>query len=349
MKALLLEAYGRFSYTDMPDPELSNDDVLVRVERCGICGSDVHGMDGSSGRRIPPVIMGHEASGVVCEVGGRVSDYSVGERVTFDSTVYCGSCRFCSEGRVNLCERREVLGVSCDEYRRHGAFADYVAVPARTIYRLPDAVSFDQAALVEPISIAMHATELAGNMMSRRVVVIGAGVIGTCITSLVVASGCASCVVIDPDASRRARAMRIGADAAVDPAEGVDASGEPADLVFEAVGIPATVEASLQSVRKGGTVVLVGNITPRVEFGLQSVVTREIAVLGSCGSAGEYPMCLSLLERGMIPVDEMISQVAPLASGAGWFERLAAGESGLLKVLLVPEVATQRPNESPGA
>ena len=157
MKALVLEEYNQLVFKEVPEPSIGPDDVLVQVKACGICGSDVHGMDGSTGRRIPPVIMGHEAAGIVSQTGAHVTDYQPGDRVTFDSTVYCGACSYCRLGKINLCENRRVLGVSCDEYRQNGAFADYVAVPRHILYRLPDGITFEQAAMVEACSIAFHA------------------------------------------------------------------------------------------------------------------------------------------------------------------------------------------------
>ncbi|MEM6915768.1 MAG: alcohol dehydrogenase catalytic domain-containing protein, partial [Verrucomicrobiota bacterium] len=129
MKALTLTDYNQFEFGEAPDPEVEENEVLISVKACGICGSDIHGMDGSSGRRIPPIIMGHEASGEIAAMGSAVTGWSIGDRVTFDSTVYCEDCEICNNGQVNLCPERMVLGVSCNEYRRHGAFAEFVKVP----------------------------------------------------------------------------------------------------------------------------------------------------------------------------------------------------------------------------
>ena len=149
MKALTLESYNNFSYNDVPDPVYGDDDVLIRVNSCGICGSDIHGMDGSSGRRIPPIIMGHEASGTIESVGKNVHSWKSGDRVTFDSTIYCGKCDYCNNGQVNLCENRRVIGVSPGSYKQNGAFAELVSIPARILYKLPDSLSFEEAAFVE--------------------------------------------------------------------------------------------------------------------------------------------------------------------------------------------------------
>src|SRR5499425_1477348 len=148
MKALLLSEYRQLQIADLPVPEPGPDEVLIRVAACGICGSDVHGYDGSSGRRIPPIVMGHEAAGRIAAVGTDVKGLTEGDRVTFDSTIFCGVCAYCRRGEVNLCDHRQVLGVSCSDYRRAGAFAEYVAVPSRIVYRLPDALSFSEAAML---------------------------------------------------------------------------------------------------------------------------------------------------------------------------------------------------------
>jgi hypothetical protein len=160
MNALLLKDYMNLELVQMPVPEAGPEDVLVRVRACGICGSDVHGFDGSTGRRIPPLVMGHEAAGEIAQTGAGVHDWRVGERVTFDSTIYCSQCFYCARGERNLCQNRQVLGVPPGPYRRHGAFAEYVVVPRRILYRLPDNLSFEHAAMIEAVSVAVHAVSL---------------------------------------------------------------------------------------------------------------------------------------------------------------------------------------------
>src|SRR5690242_21009514 len=136
MKALLLRQYRHLELTDLPSPTPSSGEVLIRVAACGVCGSDVHGYDGSSGRRIPPLVMGHEAAGTIAALGANVKGFSVGDRVTVDSTVSCGQCSYCRRGEINLCDNRQVLGVSCGDYSRAGAFAEFVVVPAGIVYKL---------------------------------------------------------------------------------------------------------------------------------------------------------------------------------------------------------------------
>src|SRR5450755_2653524 len=211
MKALVLKDYRRFAVEDFAVPVLQSDEVLVRVRACGICGSDVHGMDGSSGRRIPPIVMGHEAAGEISKTGSGVTGWKTGDRVTFDSTVYCGDCWYCRRGRINLCENRRVLGVSCGEYRRHGAFAEYVAVPQRILYRLPDALSFEQAAMVEAVSVAMHAVKRTPLSEDALVLVVGTGMIGLLVVQVLRAKGCKTIIAIDLEETKLPLAKKLGA------------------------------------------------------------------------------------------------------------------------------------------
>ncbi|MGA2481121.1 MAG: galactitol-1-phosphate 5-dehydrogenase [Spirochaetia bacterium] len=343
MKALVLEEYLKFAYRDVDDPTIGADEVLIEVKACGICGSDVHGVDGSTGRRIPPIIMGHEASGIIRERGKGVTEWARDERVTFDSTIYCGVCWHCRRGEINLCDNRRVLGVSCPEYRRHGAFAQYVVVPKHILYRIPPEVDFIHAAMVEPLSIAMHAVSLARPCIGETAAVIGAGTIGILIIQALRAAGCKAVIAVDTDAGKLAGARRAGADVALAPTAAEFAEtirshteGRGVDVALEAVGVTASVRTTVEVLRKGGRMVLVGNFTPDVTFPLLSVVTREIAVTGSCNSRGDYPTCLDLIARKRVDVDLVYSGHAPLAEGAAWFEKLRTPGSKLMKVVLEP-------------
>jgi L-iditol 2-dehydrogenase len=343
MKALVLEKYNHFVYQDVPEPRIGPQDVLVRVKACGICGSDVHGMDGSTGRRIPAVIMGHEAAGVITEVGSDVTGWQPGDRVTFDSTIYCGTCHFCRQGLVNLCDDRRVLGVSCDEYRQDGAFAEYVAVPQHILYRLPQGLSFAQAAMTEALSIAFHALGRTPITLNDTAVVVGTGMIGLLVVQTLRIAGCGRIIAVDLDPARLELARELGADVELrsDQADVVAevlalTGGRGADVAFEVVGITPTLELATRCLRKGGALTLVGNLAPKTEFLLQSVVTRQLTLYGSCASCGEYPACLDMMARGTINVDALISAVAPLSEGAAWFQRLYEGEPGLMKVILEP-------------
>ncbi len=343
MKALTLTGTSQFTYGDAPEPDMAEDEVIIKVDACGICGSDVHGMDGSTGRRIPPVIMGHEAAGTIVRAGAKAGAWREGERVTFDSTLYCGECEYCVDGQVNLCKNRRVMGVSCADYRQNGAFAEYVSVPGRVVCRLPEEVTFEEAVFVEPAAVALHAVRRAGAGPGQTGLVVGAGIIGLLTVQALKAAGCERVYATDLSEGRLALAKELGADE-VFPAkagglkEAILAltGGEGVDVAMECVGITATVQSAIDCVRKGGTVGLVGNLAQRIEFPLQSVVTREIALFGSCASAGEYPAALKEIAAGRIRVKPLTSAVRPLEEGADWFHKLHAAEGDLIKVILKP-------------
>lgn len=342
MKALQLLRYSHLEITELPIPTPAPDEVLVRVAACGICGSDVHGFDGSSGRRIPPLVMGHEAAGTVARVGLAVRGLSEGDRITFDSTISCGSCEYCSHGQINLCDNRQVLGVSCGDYRRNGAFAEYVLVPARIAYRLPENLPFTEAAMLEAISVALHAVAVSHISSQDTALVVGAGMIGLLTLQALHAAGCKQVLVSDVDPSRLKLATALGASQALPAGPDLASQiselthGKGVDVALEAVGINATVSTAIDSARKGGTVTLIGNVAPEVTLPLQKVVTRQLRLQGSCASAGEYPQAIELLSTGKINVKPLISAVAPLEDGPGWFNRLYAREPNLMKVVLTP-------------
>jgi len=342
MQALLLKEYMKLEVVSMPEPLIGPDDVLVRVRSCGVCGSDVHGLDGSTGRRVPPLVMGHEAAGEVAACGANVVDLKAGDRVTFDSTIYCGSCYFCSLGEYNLCDNRQVLGVSPGEYRRNGAFAEYVAVPRRIMYRLPDGLSYDQAAMLEAVSVAMHGVSVSPASAATALVV-GSGMIGLLTIQALRAAGCQHVVACDTDETRLPLAREMGAREVFNPhkvnvpgALQEMTEGRGADVAIECVGATEPIRTAIASVRKGGAVTLVGNVKPTIELPLQSVVSRQIRLQGSCASNGEYPAAMELMAAGKIRVDSLISATAPLSEGAAWFGRLYRREPNLMKVILKP-------------
>lgn len=344
MKAMLLSEYKHLELTDMPKPEVGPRDVLIAVQACGVCGSDIHGYDGSTGRRIPPLIMGHEAAGVIEEVGSEVRSFQAGQRVTFDSTVSCGNCQYCRAGRINLCNNRKVLGVSCGEYRQHGAFAEYVVVPEHIVYELPDDLPFEHAAMIEAVSVAVHAANRTPVKLGQSCVVVGTGMIGLLCVQAMKKAGCGTIIAIDLDDSKLALAKELGATHAINgkTEDLIDqvkrlTGGEGADIAVEVVGATVTIQTAINALRKGGHLTLVGNLSPNIELPLQSVVTRELSVSGSCASAGEYPECIALMTSGDIQVEPLISLKAPLEDGPALFERLYSGDSGLMKVILQPK------------
>lgn len=343
MKALVHTEPLKFEYTNVAEPQVGPDDVLVRIQACGICGSDVQGYTGQTGRRIPPIIMGHEAAGIVEAVGANVKQFKPGDRVCFDSTVYCNTCEACRNGQVNHCVQRQVLGVSVPAFRRHGAMAELTAVPSWIVSRMPDTMTFLEASLLEPVSIGVHAVNRAAVKSSDTVVIIGAGPIGLFILQAVRLRGAKWIIVSDLNDARLHTAMSLGADVTVNPGrEDLDeivrdiTDGRGADVVLEAVGFGKTVQQAIQVARVGGRVTLVGNLEKQVGLDLQDVVSKELTLTGSYASSGEYRECIDLVASGLIDVKRIVSDVMPLSKGQEAFDRLFQGKEDLLKIVLEP-------------
>ncbi len=343
MKALVLNEYNKLIFTDFPTPEPEPNEVRVRIKSCGICGSDVHGMDGSTGRRIPPLIMGHEASGVIEKLGANVQNWSIGDRVTFDSTIYNLDDWYTRKGLYNLSDNRKVLGVSPSDYIRHGCFAEYAVIPQHILYKIPANVTFDQAAMVEPVAVAAHAVNITPIQWNNSAVVVGTGMIGLCIVQVLRANGAGLVIAIDKDEGRLELAKKLGADIILNAdneniAKIIKSHTENrgADIAFEAVGVESSIHTAISGLRRGGCLTLVGNLAPEVNIPLQSIVTQQLRLQGSCAICGEYPSVLDMIERGKINVDILQSASAPLSEGASWFKRLYNREKGLMKVVLNP-------------
>jgi L-iditol 2-dehydrogenase len=343
LKALIYTKPYSFKYSDFPDPVTGDDDVLIRVKACGICGSDVHGFTGETGRRIPPLIMGHEAAGIVEGLGKNVRSFEKGDRVCFDSTVYCNKCEACRAGFFNRCDKRQVLGVSVPEFKRHGAFAEYVAVPWWIVSKIQDELSFVHAALLEPASIGTHAANRAPITNDDTVVVIGAGTIGLFILQAAKLRGAAKVIAVDINEFRLDIATKLGADKLINPlksdlSEAIlqETEGKGANVTLEAVGYAKTFADAVSITRMGGYVVAVGNLEKKAEFDLQQLVAKEHTFTGSYASSGEFRYCIELVASGKINVEPLISDVLPLKEGLEAFDRLLKAEENLLKIVLEP-------------
>ncbi|MGI6160440.1 MAG: zinc-dependent alcohol dehydrogenase [Christensenellales bacterium] len=343
MKALVMEQYKQFVYKDVETPSPGAGEVLIRVKAVAVCGSDLHGIDGSTGRRQPPVIMGHEGSGIIEKCGEGVKDYKPGDRVTFDSTIYCNTCSACKAGKVNLCKTRRILGVSSDEYNMPGAFAEYLVVPEYVLYRLPDAVSYTEAAMVEPLSVAYHAATRTSVPAGGIGMVVGVGTIGLLTQQVIASMGLTNIIAVDIDDKRLKTAKENGAMHCINSTDPnalqqiLDITGgEGVDIAYDATGIEDTVNLCLNALKLDGAVVLIGNLSQRIGFPLQWVVTRQQSLFGSCASAGEYDQCLELIAEGKVDVASMISKTVPLSEGGEWILRQYNREPGLYKLVLLP-------------
>jgi L-iditol 2-dehydrogenase len=300
-------------------------------------------MDGSTGRRIPPIIMGHEASGEIEKTGSKVKEWKVGDRVTFDSTIYNPDDWYTRKGMYNLSDGRKVLGVSTEEFKKNGAFAEFVSVPEHILHKIPEGVSYTEAALVEPAAVAMHAIAISGVKPDDLLLVIGAGMVGMFVIQLLRIKGCRKIIAVDLDEGRLQLAKKVGAEHIFKPSDPelrktikAHSDDRGADLAIEVVGISETITLAIDLTRKGATITLVGNLSPTIQLPLQKVVTRQLRIQGSCAINGEYPAVLELIAQKKLDVTTILSAEAPLSEGASWFQRLYQKEKNLMKVVLKP-------------
>lgn len=344
MKALLMKEYMKLEYVEIPIPEISLNEVLVRVKVASVCGSDIHGINGKSKRRQPPIVMGHEASGIIEKTGGAVTDYHVGQRVTFDSTIYCGHCGYCKDGKINLCDNRMVLGTSCDEYRRHGAFAEYVALPEHILYPLDDEISYEDAALVEPMAVALHAIDLLPKIISGHIVMFGTGTIGLFAVQLLKLRGFQNLAVVGRNEENLALAKELGASHIinsrnVEPVSAIlEWTGDlGADLAMDVAGAQTTFDAALKCLRKGGNFVTLANLSDRFSIDMIRLITRQLTIQGSCASSGEYEELLTWLKQGKIRTDYVISESVTLEEAPEHFIKVYNKEiPNFQKLLILP-------------
>ena len=338
MKALVFRGPGSMPMEDRPDPRPAAGEIGVAIRASGICGSDVHGFSGATGRRRIGVVMGYEAAGVVDEVGTGVTSVRVGDLVVLRSILSCGRCDRCLHGQPNVCLDRRGLGMHMD-----GAYAERVVVPEAMAVPLRETLSFQDGSLVEPLAVAMHAVNLTPFELLDVVVIVGAGPIGLLTLLAARRRGAGTIIVTDRDPHRLEVARRLGADQAIDvgsadPVAAVEAAtgGRGADAVFEAVGIAATVAQSVAIARPGGQVTWIGNSAPEVPLPMQELVTRELTIRGAYGFVDEFEQAADALASGWIDARRLIECVAPLEDGPDLFRQLAAGSLSAVKVVLAP-------------
>ena len=341
MRALVFVGPGEMAIQDRPDRRPGRGELTVAVRASGICGSDVHGYLGLTGRRQPGTVMGHEVAGEVLEVGEAVNDVAVGDRVALRSILSCGHCDPCRRGQPNVCDNRQGLGMQFD-----GGYAERMVVPAALVVRLPPNLPYDVAALVEPLAVALHAVAITPIEPTDRVVIVGAGAIGLLTLLAVRQRGVTWVGITDRSPHRLAIARTLGADLTIDVSE-MDAvaavraatGGNGADVVFEAVGISATVAQSVAAARSVGQVTWIGNSAPTVDLPMQAMVTRELVLRGSYTFVDEFGEAIELLAGGRIDVRPLSELTAPLDDAPSLFQRLGDGTLDAVKVVLVPSGA----------
>lgn len=324
-------------------PALGPGEVRLRVTRCGICGSDmheylngphaipVHAPHPISGA-VAPIVLGHEFAGEVVEVAGDSGCVKVGQRVAVEPEYRCGECTACLRGDYNLCEKMGFAGLM-----GHGGMAEEAVVPHYMLHALPDAVTDRQAAVLEPAAVALHALRRSGLMAGQSVAVVGAGPIGLLLVQFAAVAGARRIVVSDVSDARLSRARSLGATETVNSASGhLPTQAQGVDLAFEAVGAQAALDDAIQSVRKGGKVVLVGLFGLPARIDAFDLVNREVEIVPSCGYRHVYPDLIGMIAAGVVDPSLIVTREVPLNEVViGGFEKLATPNDDV-KVLVVP-------------
>jgi 2-desacetyl-2-hydroxyethyl bacteriochlorophyllide A dehydrogenase len=338
MRAAVVHEPGRVSVDAVEMPTCGSTDVVIRVKACGICGTDLR-IEAGEFLAVYPVTPGHEFSGTVVEVGSQVKHVRPGEPVAVNPNLPCRQCAYCRRGKVHLCEHPTACGVNFA-----GGFAQYCRVPAELAVRVPDGLTMELAAMMEPVSCCLHGMDLAGVVPGDQVVVLGGGSIGLIMLQLARVAGAAQVLVSEPQAAKRALAHELGACATVDPTAGPEALREGveehmpggADVVIEAAGVAATSEAALAPARRGGTVLFFGVNAKQLELPLSpyDVYHRELTIRGAFTNPLTDTRALALLAAGRLRVAPLISHRFPLAEVREGLAAVRAGET--VKALVLP-------------
>lgn len=329
MRAVRFTAPGEIEITTVPDPTPADREVVLRVGASGICGTDLHILHGDHNPSFP-IVPGHEFAGEVVAVGRGVTWLSVGDRVAADPNIPCRRCAYCQAGRVNLCDDYSAVGVT-----RDGAAAEFVAVPAELCVLLPEAVSLEHAALVEPLSCAVHAVDMLRARMGSRVAVYGAGTMGLMMLQLALNSGAASVDVVDLNDMKLAAAQALGARSTATAGEFID-EGRGWDVVIDATGSAAAIADGIARTGKGGTFLQFGVAKPEatVSISPHRIYEDEITIVGSVCPENAFGRAAAILAEGRLDVEALISDRIALADYATAIERFAAGDSK--KILVLP-------------
>ncbi len=341
MKAAILRGEKRIEIEDWLVPDFKENEVLVAVRSVAICGSDLHGFQGLIPLRRPiGITMGHELSGTVAEVGSKITNVKEGDHVAVDPQLSCGECHPCRQGWRNLCENVRVIGSAMRGYQ-HGANAEYVAVPGENVYKMPGNLSFDEAAMAEPVGNAIHLVRRTGVGKGANVVILGAGAIGSIVIQVAKGFGAKKVTVIEPSAFKRELAKKMGADETLHPDKDDiiehiyrDTGGLGADIILECCGIDATYNMAIQLARKRGIVGAFGYLDEEVTFPMKPIIFSEISIIGSTGFYWPDDPALEMMADGRIDVKPLITHSFPLDNAQEAYELAEKPES--IKVVINP-------------
>ncbi len=337
MKQAVMTEPGHIEFHDVDWPTPKTGEILMQTRRIGVCGSDIHVYHGLHPYTPYPVVQGHEVGGVVAAVGAGVTGLNIGDTITFMPQVTCGECYPCQHGMYHICENLKVMG-----FQTGGAAQEYFALPAENVIKLPEGLSLDHAAMIEPIAVTVHALSRGGGAEGKRVLVLGAGTIGNLTAQVALASGAASVMITDVSPYKLDKARACGIDYAINTAEqdlgeALLASFGPskADLILECVGVEPTITQAVEHARKGTTIVVVGVFgqKPRVDLGL--VQDRELSLVGTLMyQQADYERAVALVASGAMHLDEMITHRFAFADYPAAYEAIEHSNGEYLKVMI---------------
>jgi 2-desacetyl-2-hydroxyethyl bacteriochlorophyllide A dehydrogenase len=338
MKALVFQSPFCLIVEEKPDLYPLPDEVLIRVKACGICGSDIYGYTGKTGRRISPMIMGHEFSGVVEAAGNLCCRIKVGQRVVVQPIISCGHCEACLKGQTNRCPEKQCLGTMS----LNGAMAEQICVPERNVKILPRSVSFVAGAVVEPLAVAFRAVNSL-DVHNKTVFVIGSGTIGLMAQMILIEHGAGKLIVSDMSNYRLDYAQNVGSHHVINPTtENVQQTinrltGQcGVDIAIEAVGIGPTVNQALESLKLGGQCVWIGNNAKQIEINMQHIVTHEISIFGTYSySDSEFQQAIDLVANQTINTGQLIDKQVVLEEAPTYFDSLSHGSDRPIKCVIV--------------
>ena len=340
MKALRWYARKDLRYEDIPEPSPGPGQVKVKINLAGICGTDLKEYEAGPGMIAVdkvPLALGHEFAGRVAEVGKGVTDFKVGERVTAVGYWYCGECYYCKRGMYNICQNAGFTGLTVD-----GCMAEYVVVPSYAVYKLPDSVSDELGALVEPLSVALHAVRQGNVRPGDTVAIVGAGTIGLSALMAAKAAGASEVYLVEKVKRRGEIALAMGATAFINPDDGDPVQrvrdltcGLGADISFECVGIPATAQLALELARSGGTIVIVGVFEAPASIDLFNLMFNQKTIVGSPIYVHEAKTAIALLADKRVDPGRLITSKVPLKDAVEMgFEKLITNKEDNIKILL---------------
>jgi L-iditol 2-dehydrogenase len=305
MKASVLVDKMNMEIKEITLPVLSEKEVLVQVKACGICGTDQHIYHGQSGstKVSYPIVLGHELSGIVSEVGAKVKGFKPGDRVSIDPNIYCGECHYCRQGRKHLCEELQATGVT-----RDGGMGEYCAVPSSNCYLLPDELSYEEGAVIEPLGCVLHGFNQLEIWPGASVLIIGGGYIGLMMLQMAKMHAVSEIFISEPDTNKHTIAQQLGADHTITPKD-LEQHKVGFDFVIECVGRKESMTQAVQKANKGGTILLFGVSAPdaTIEVSPYDIFVKELTIKGSFINPNTHDEAIALIKQGKIQIKPLLS------------------------------------------